>query len=441
MKADVVVIGGGMAGAVAALRAAERGADVVLIRKGFGSTAMSSGTIDVAGSAGFLPQDSWDALPSITAGLIGILRANSLHPYSIIAGGRDGVEHLKSALSQACEFIFSKLTDLRFSGSVERNIALANGFGTAKFCAFAPVSLVGGDLATMRDAYLLIAGIQGLPFFRPHICRQALMKYCSMHSPSAISRLDTVEVNLSGLTGTLPREPFEIAQLFDEPEAVADFAEKLKRKIESDVTHIGLPPVLGMNNHAATYELLSSELGPRLFELISRDFSAPGHRLQLSLDKALKASPVRTLTAEVTGVKTNGVKIEALMFQDMRTKRTVSAKNFVLAAGKFSSGGLVADDFPKEPLLGLPLFFEDARVDKKFVQELLKPNINARHPFLSCGIHIDDSLRPLDNFDTPAFENLFAAGSIIGEYDYVTDKCGFGVAILTGYRAGESATQ
>jgi glycerol-3-phosphate dehydrogenase subunit B len=441
MEADVIVIGGGMAGAAAALRAAERGADVILIRKGFGATAMSSGTIDIAGPAGFLPRDPWDSLPSLTERLTAILRENPLHPYSILAGDGDTVERLTSALSQACEFVFNKLSDLRFRGSVERNIAIANGSGTAKFCAFAPISLAGGDLATMRDAHLLIAGIHALPFFRPHICRQALMKYCSMHPPSAISRIDTIEVDFSRFTGTLPRTPFEIAQLFDEPNTVAEFAGELNRKLEPGVTHVGVPPVLGTNNHAEAYEILSSELRPRLFELISRDFAAPGHRLQLSLDKALENSSVRTFTAEVTGVKTTGRKIEALTFEDMRKERTASAKNYVLASGKFSSGGLVAKDFLKEPMFRLPLFFEDACVDKRLVQELLCPNIDGRHPFLSCGIHIDASLRPLDRFDTPVSENLFAAGSIIGEYNYVTDKCGFGVAILTGYRAGENASE
>ncbi|MBI4832074.1 MAG: anaerobic glycerol-3-phosphate dehydrogenase subunit B, partial [Candidatus Lindowbacteria bacterium] len=59
--------------------------------------------------------------------------------------------------------------------------------------------------------------------------------------------------------------------------------------------------------------------------------------------------------------------------------------------------------------------------------------------FLSTGIHVDNALRPLDAFGEPAYENLFAAGAIIGEYDYVGEKCGMGVAALTGYLAGERA--
>ncbi|NQU07758.1 MAG: hypothetical protein HQ583_04285 [Candidatus Abyssubacteria bacterium] len=123
----------------------------------------------------------------------------------------------------------------------------------------------------------------------------------------------------------------------------------------------------------------------------------------------------------------------------MKSKRTAAAKNYVVASGKFSSGGLVADDSPKEPLFKLPLFLDGECVDGKFVQNLLDWKVLRRQPLLSCGIRLNASLRPLDTFGEPAYENLYAAGSIIGEYDCVADKCGFGVAILTGYLAGEKA--
>ena len=43
MNPDIIIIGGGMAGAAAAIAAKTKGADVTLIRKGYGSTALSSG--------------------------------------------------------------------------------------------------------------------------------------------------------------------------------------------------------------------------------------------------------------------------------------------------------------------------------------------------------------------------------------------------------------
>jgi glycerol-3-phosphate dehydrogenase subunit B len=436
MEADVVVIGGGMAGAIAALRAAALGADVLLIRKGHGSSAMSSGTIDIAGPENFYPLDPWDSIPPVADRLKEILRANPLHPYSIIAGGRDGLERLRSHLRQACDFMVEKIPLLGLEGSQERNLALPSVLGTVKFSAFAPRSLIGGDLAEMRDAQLLLVGVSGLLLFQPQICRQALSRYSSLHSPRAVSRIDTLEANIPRSVDALPSAPFEIAQHLDNPSVAEELAKALGRKLPSGTTHIGFPPVLGLNNHSETYEIFRRELQPRVFELISPNFSVPGYRLQLSLEAALRESPVRVITTEVVDAKRDGRKVRNLLLGDAKSKRTATARNYVIAAGKFSSGGLVADDFPKEPIFGLPVFSRDRRVDNKFVQDLFSWNVEGKQLFLSCGVHIDGSLRPLDPFGEPAYENLFAAGSIIGEYDYVTEKCGMGIAALTGYIAG-----
>jgi glycerol-3-phosphate dehydrogenase subunit B len=124
----------------------------------------------------------------------------------------------------------------------------------------------------------------------------------------------------------------------------------------------------------------------------------------------------------------------------MKSGRTAAAKSYIMATGKFSSGGLVADDCPREPLFGLPLFVDGSRVDDRFLEYLLDWDASSKQPFLSCGVHVDSSLRPLDAFGEPAYDNLYAAGSIIGEYDYIAEGCGLGVAALTGCLAGERAS-
>ena len=51
LTADVVVVGGGMAGACAAIAAREKGAKVLLVARASGATALSSGAIDFGGAA------------------------------------------------------------------------------------------------------------------------------------------------------------------------------------------------------------------------------------------------------------------------------------------------------------------------------------------------------------------------------------------------------
>ncbi len=440
MQADVIVIGGGMAGCVAALKASERGRNVLLIRKGRGSTAMSSGTFDVAGPNGFLPYDSWEKLPTVADSLGEILRTNPRHPYSVIAGGRNEVERLQSLIRSACSFAFEKIPSLRYEGSFDRNMVLPTVMGTTKYTAFAPASLIGGNLTKMAGAYLMLVGLQGFSHFEPGICRRALIGNSFERRAEASPKIDSIEIDIPGEKGAAGVTPFEAASLFDKTEVCEEFLQSLRRHTEPGVTHVGLPPILGLSKHREAFETIDGGLDARIFELISPTCSTPGHRLQAALDKALGDAGVRLATADVAGVECDGRLIKNLVLEGMKTKRTATAAGYIVATGKFSAGGLRSDDFPEEPLLGLPLYADGKRADDKFLQYLLDWNAEARQMFLSCGIHIDESLHPLDPYGEPAYENLHAAGSIIGEYDYVTEKCGLGVATLTGYLAGEKVS-
>src|SRR5215207_4916256 len=72
--ADVVVIGAGLAGLVAAARLAEAGASVTLVAKGHASTHWGSGGIDVAAPAG---------ASTPAEGVAALARAS--HPYAVLA--------------------------------------------------------------------------------------------------------------------------------------------------------------------------------------------------------------------------------------------------------------------------------------------------------------------------------------------------------------------
>jgi glycerol-3-phosphate dehydrogenase subunit B len=439
MEADVIVVGGGMAGATAALKAASHGANVLLIRKGNGSTAMSSGTIDIAGPDKFLPLDSWADSPRVADRVKEILRVNPLHPYSIIAGGRKGLEHLCERIAQACSFVIEHIPQLQMQGSCERNLALPTILGTVKFSSYACRSLYAGNLTEMRDAHILLVGISGLMLFQPRICRQTLARNSSLHSPRAIERVETLETIVPQFMTALPSAPFEVARHLDEPRAAEQFARSIANAVPAGITHIAFPPVLGLDNHSQVFEILSRELKQKIFELISPNYSVPGYRLQRALEAALRKQNVRITNGEVIDAKRDGRNVRNLIVKDRKSTRAASAKKYILASGKFSSGGIVANDFPLEPVFGLPLFCRDMRVDNRFIQDLLNWNVESKQLFLSCGVHTDRQLRPLDAFGEPAYENLYAAGSIIGEYDYIADKCGLGVAILSGFFAGEQA--
>ena len=73
-RADVVVIGAGLAGLTAALRLAEAGAAVTLVAKGHASTHWGAGGIDVAA-----PQGAHTPAQGVA-----LLAANEEQPYAFL---------------------------------------------------------------------------------------------------------------------------------------------------------------------------------------------------------------------------------------------------------------------------------------------------------------------------------------------------------------------
>ncbi len=57
------------------------------------------------------------------------------------------------------------------------------------------------------------------------------------------------------------------------------------------------------------------------------------------------------------------------------------------------------------------------------------------HPINRAGLEIDDDFHPLDSSGRPAFQTLFAAGSILAHQDWMRMKCGSGLAIGTAFGA------
>jgi anaerobic glycerol-3-phosphate dehydrogenase len=77
---DVVVIGAGTAGLVAATRLAQSGARVCVIAKGIGSTHLAPATIDVLGYA---PELVDEVVPALER----LIESRPDHPYALVGHG------------------------------------------------------------------------------------------------------------------------------------------------------------------------------------------------------------------------------------------------------------------------------------------------------------------------------------------------------------------
>jgi glycerol-3-phosphate dehydrogenase subunit B len=110
----------------------------------------------------------------------------------------------------------------------------------------------------------------------------------------------------------------------------------------------------------------------------------------------------------------------------------INSPGVILATGRFFGGGLAADrQHIRETIFGLPVFQPESR--KEWHREDFFDRQG--HPINRAGVEIDDHFRPMNNQDGPAFDNLFAAGSILAHQDWKREKCGTGLAVATAFRA------
>ena len=156
---DVIVIGAGLAGLMAAESAADAGAKVLLLAKGLGSLPLTTGCIDVLG---YFPATSKTPLAAPSSE---IKRLPAQHPY-----GKVGTEGLRAALTHFQKILASE--NYPYKGSGENNILIPTSLGSLHPTGLVPETFREGDLSTPGSVLLL--GFEGLKDFFPHFAAENL---------------------------------------------------------------------------------------------------------------------------------------------------------------------------------------------------------------------------------------------------------------------------
>lgn len=425
---DVVVIGGGLAGRMAALAAAEAVSDVALIEGAESTLHSSTGSIDLLG---YVPDQS-EPLVDPSDGLDALPEG---HPYHRVGGRgiRDGMALFDSVVGDA------------YLGShTDRNGLLPTSFGTAKPTARYPASFEPGLLS--KEAEMLVIGLGGLPGFDGEFISRQLAERVPYGVRGA---------NLDLIPGTPIDQPaLRIAQALDRNETwpgdapIRERLGKLIVKHHRGEPRIGLPAVLGREEHEAVWTHLEEAIGARIFEIPTTPPSLPGIRLRTTLDRALRSRSVTVRDGvSITGyrepngrwspgaeeVAESGREITELQSADHPS--TIHGRQYILATGGLVGGGLVeSDGTVSDTIFDLPAGTPSDRGD------WIRSDPFAAQPFARFGLSVDDALRPLQGSE-PSARNLRACGAILGGYDPTTEHSGSGVAIATGVRAGRLAAR
>jgi len=370
----VLVVGCGIAGYCAALAARRAGAEVTVVARAPGATALYAGAMEVV--------DDLDA----------ILDSEPHHPFS-----RLGMDALRLAheLDTAVQLLLLALekAGLKFEGAWRTRGLYADIHGLARPGNLVPATVAPGELGALVGRRVTVIGVKEIGDYDASSTAQALKE---LHGVEAIAE-----------DVSIPELPVAAS--------LTDLYGRRAPQPRSRSSSIAYPP--GFTN-----------LPPDGFELLAAPPSPHGWRLQ-------QAIGLESVTAEVVSFESKGGAITSARAGD----RSFRADAFVLAAGHHIGGGLRGGRTPAEPLLELGAFHAGGHVATMGTRlqhmQYLEPAEELR-----SGLSTDQRLRPLDGGGRVAFDNLHAAGAVLGGYDY-GGPCGFGVPILTGWLAGRFAAK
>lgn len=453
IRADIAVIGGGLSGATAALRAASMGRDVVIVRKGYGGTAVGCGAFDVLGARGdeahrlpFDPRKGARHDPMRALALL--VRRRSTHPYNLfIEAGADSEKEIwksfRSRFDACASFLVDRLAKAGYalSGSVETITAHLTTQGTLRWTNFTPLSVHRGNVASWRKGRVALVGIDGVDAFDTRFACRSLVALFADYFDNDPAKFEPCTVSLSWARAEGGLLPAEVARDLDDPARREEFISALESALEgSACNHAVVAPLLGLDSHAETLDLLEKRTGVRVSEpMIAAPHAIHGLRLQKALDRALASAGVRVISARVRGFEPSGSVVRAITGEGEEGPLRLEARRFVLATGRFFGGGLVSEQGIREPIFDLPVFYGDQVVRERSVFPLLRRRYWSRHPAFEAGLRASEDLRPLDGEGRVVFMNLFAAGSILGGFDLAADGTAQGVDALTGFEAAGRA--
>lgn len=412
---DLLIIGAGLAGLTAALRAAEAGLRVKVIAKGMGSLYWTAGTIDVLGYVGgetHAVDDPWQCIGDL----------DERHPYRIV-----GADATKQAIDWFCRNM--NALGLDYGGSDAGNLHTPSPAGAWRPTYRAPAGQRAGDANDRRP--MVIVGFQGMRDFYPHLIARNLS---AQGQPARAAMLPW-----SVLSEQRDRNNPQLAEAVDDPRTQQRLLDALKLVVKPG-ERIALPAILGQHRHAQVLATLRQELNADIFEIPTLPPSVPGIRLATALRHEVERHGVRV---EI-GMEAIGFHAEDGMIQYVETETSARplkhrARAFLLATGGVLGGGFDSNHEGRfwETVFGLPLTVPQDR--KQWFRPLFLDE--GGQPAFRGGVAVNDALQPVDATGTPVYTNLWAAGGLLAHMDSILERSLEGVAIASAVAAVEMIRQ
>jgi glycerol-3-phosphate dehydrogenase subunit B len=414
IKSDLCIIGAGIAGMSAAAFAVNRGLSAVQVG-GTGEIVFASGLLDLMGvhpiAEGHLWADPWN-------GIQAVVRDIPDHPYA-----RLKQEDIKNAFKELLSFL--KDAGLPYHRHINRNVRIFTPLGTQKLTYCVPHSMWNGVKALREKPPCLLVDIRGLKGFSAgQIAANYKKKWPGLR---------TARISFPGTDHLSEVFTEHMASGLILPETREKLARAVRPHARKGIRTIGLPAMLGLYRPKEVVSDLEKMLEAAVFEIPTMPPSVPGLRLKEAFERQLRAAGIKFFSQKrVLDVhhKANG-DFDISIGRETR-QHAIQSKGIILASGRFIGGGLQASRKQiRETILDLPVRQPKDRTLWHH-RDFLDPR---GHPINRAGLEIDDNFRPLDSSGHPAYQALFAAGSILAHQDWIRMKCGAGLAIATALGA------
>jgi len=415
IECDLFVIGMGMAGMASALFAANRG--ISTVQAGLtGETIFASGLLDLIYTQAVYEQKSccnpWKKI-------VTLCREAPKHPYCRISE-----QDIRAAFDEFLSFLEDG--GLSYHTNGEYNSKMITPLGTIKQTYGVPHTMWTGVQALKKKRPCLIVDFHGLKGFSARQIRAILKDTWPDLRATRISFPNTTHV-AEFFSGEITAQALELSKNREK------LAQAVRPHLE-DARAVGMPAILGMSNTREILAELDEQIGVPVFEIPTMPVSVPGLRLNNVFSRGLLSKGVQRFSQNRVFEVNAGIDSDFVLGigNTSGAEHTVRAKGIILASGRFWGGGLYADrKHIRETIFHLPVHQPTNR-NTWHRKDLMDPR---GHPVNRAGLEIDDSFRPLDSSGRPAFQMLFAAGSILANQDWIRMNCGSGLAIATAYAA------
>lgn len=411
---EVLIIGAGLSGLMAAAKAGEQGRKVILVAKGMGALSLSSGCIDLWGYDLDQPER---VCQQPLAEIYKMIATNREHPYAKV---RDVLEESLGYFQQICR---SNLYPYLNNNS--SNWILPTALGTLRPTYLAPASMAVDSLVKAHK--ILVVGFRELKDFYPEVLAANLKKSGVLKANCELSTIN-IGVRAEELS------PNTLAHRLEQPNIIDKVVVQVKSMVSPEVIAL-FPPVLGENSASNVVKHLSNALGCPVYEVANIPPSLPGQRLQQLLLKHIKARGVEVIIGcNITGAQMSERHCTQVVATGCGKSLKISAKKFVLATGSFLGGGLESRPGEvRESIFDLPVKINE---EEWSAREFLSMK---GQPFSKFGIVVNDRLQPVDEQGQVIIDNVMVVGANLAACNYPIEKCGNGVALATGYKAGQLA--